>query len=237
MFYNEPDVALFKHGGKRYLSVSIGSGYRSHPANGIVKDRFYVLLDDAVNKPLENKLDSSSEFTALTENDLVEVKLNGGNGSSISRGAIGDETILEVSGKSGWYFVMPSVGEKVLATSITAEGNVMFTTLVPDSRTAGAVVDLCEAPITQGRYYSMKILTAEVGGDLNGDGVESDNDLSTVVTANEIPGTPQRIFNVPTCTESECLQTVDIRVGKKNSSLDESDVSKLENVFWTDPEK
>ncbi len=237
MFYNEPDVAMFTHLGKRFLTVSIGSGYRAHPASDAMEDRFYVLIDGAVNTPLETKLNSTDSFTALTEAaDLVEVSATGVNTiSSIEEGALEDKTIMDVDGKSGWYFVMPQGGEKVLATSVTAQGNVMFTTLVPEPEADELVADICASPQTQGRYYSMNILTGKAGSDLNDDGVITDSDLMSIISENEIPGSPQQIFNEPVCTSGSCSQIVDIRVGKKNSALEEHDVSKLESVFWTDP--
>jgi len=239
MFYNEPDVAMFVDQGKKYLSVSIGSGYRAHPANKTLADRFYVLIDDAVYSPLENKLNSTESFTTLTEMNLVKVTVTGSGSSvsSINEGELTDKTILEVDGKSGWYVVMPENGEKVLATSVTAQGNVMFTTLVPDAVAETLVGDLCASPQTQGRYYSMNLLTAGAGSDLDDDGTITDSDLMSIVSQNEIPGSPQRVFNEPNCTDDECSQFVDIRVGKKKSALEEHDVSKLESVFWTDPEK
>ncbi|WP_158278794.1 PilC/PilY family type IV pilus protein [Leucothrix arctica] len=239
MFFNEPDVAMFTHLGKRYLTVSIGSGYRAHPANSDIEDRFYVLIDGAVNIPLETKLNSTESFVALTESaNLVEITATGGNSiSSIDEGTLEDKTIMDVDGKSGWYFVLPEDSEKVLATSVTSQGNVMFTTLVPDANAEVAVEDLCESPQTQGRYYSMNVLTGNAGSDLNGDGTITDSDLMLIISENEIPGSPQQVFNEPVCTSDACSQFVDIRVGKKNSALEEHDVSKLESVFWTDPTK
>ncbi|RVU84036.1 VWA domain-containing protein [Leucothrix sargassi] len=239
MFYNEPDVALMTHLGTRYLTVSIGTGYRAHPASKVLSDRMYVLLDGAVTGPLENDLkDPDSAFTTLTENDLVEITATGGNTiNGINTGEIEGKTILEVEGKAGWYFVLPEDGEKVLATSVTSQGNIMFTTLVPDAIAETLVGDLCQAPQTQGRYYSMNILTGEAGSDLDRDGVVNDSDLMLTISQNEIPGSPQLVFNEPVCTTDECSQLVDVRVGKRNSALENQDVSKLESVFWTDPEK
>ena len=237
MFFNEPDVAILKNGGQRWLTISLGSGYRAHPANDDVSDRFYVLLDAAVNTPLTKKIANDEDFATLVHSDLVEVSASGDQAiSSINQGGVTGKKILDVTGKAGWYFSLPKVGEKVLATSITSEGNVMFTTLVPDASTAStATEDLCSAPLTQGRFYSFNVLTAEAGSDLNRDGTISDSDLMSVVTANEIPGSPQRIFNRPACTGTECMQTVDIRVGKRNEALTNYDASLLESVFWTNP--
>ncbi len=235
MFFNEPDVALLKSGGSNWLTVSLGSGYRSHPANDTVNDRFYVLLDAAVHTPLEKNIANDGDFEALRHKDLVKVSASGDQAiTAINQRDITGKTILDVEGKAGWYMVLPKNGEKVLASSITSEGNVMFTTLVPDTGSTGTV-DLCTAPITQGRFYSFNILTAEAGSDLNRDGTITDSDLMSVVTANEIPGTPQRVFNKPSCTDTECKQLVDVRVGKRNSSLVTYDASLLESVFWTNP--
>jgi len=241
MFFNEPDVALLKKGGRKWLTISLGSGYRAHPANNDVSDRFYVLIDSAVNTPLEENIDNTGDFKTLTpEADLEEIVVTGDQAiSSINRGAIGSNTILDVEGKSGWYMNMPKTGEKVLATSITSEGNVMFTTLVPDVGAAASTIDLCSAPLTQGRFYSLNILTAKAGNDLDGSGgTITDSDLMAVVTANEIPGKPQRVFNKPSCSvDNKCTQLVDIRVGKRNEALVTYDASLLESVFWTNPER
>ena len=240
MFFNEPDVGLLKSNGRNWLTVSLGSGYRAHPANGDIQDNFYVLLDGAVNTPLQKNIDNTENFTTLDHGDLIKVTATGDQTiSSINQGDLTDKTILDVDGKAGWYMEMPRKGEKILATSITAEGNVMFTSLVPDlgsSNNAG-VIDLCSAPLTQGRFYSMNILTAESGSDVNGDGTVTDSDVMTVVTANEIPGTPQRVFKKPTCKDKECTQLVDVRVGKRKEALMSYDASLLESVFWTNPER
>ena len=238
MFYNEPDVALLKSKGVNWLTIAIGSGYRAHPADNEVNDNFYVLLDNAVNTPLTEKIDKSGKFQTLGPNDLEAISISGITGApTINRGGIGDETILDLE-KAGWYLEMPSTGEKVLAPSITSEGNVMFTTLVPpDSGADLSGINLCEAPITQGRFYSFNILTAEAGSDVDRSGTVTDIDVMTVVTANEIPGSPQRIFNKPACNDTECTQLVDIRVGKRAEALTTYDASLLESVFWTNPNR
>lgn len=236
MFFNEPDVALLKSKGTNWLTISLGSGYRAHPTDNEVDDNFYVLLDNAVNTPLKKTIDHSSTFQTLNHRDLEAISVSNVTGSpTIHRGEIGDETILDIQ-KAGWYLAMPSNGEKVLAPSITSEGSVMFTTLVPpDSNADLRGIDLCSAPVTQGRFYSLNILTAEAGSDVNASGTVTDGDLMTVVTANEIPGSPQIVFNKPSCAGRQCTQIVDIRVGKRSEALTTYDASLLESVFWTNP--
>lgn len=232
MFYNEPDVALLQHKGKQWLTVSIGSGYRSHPADGTVTDKFFVMLDAAVNAPLTTNLEGDGDFEAIEVSDLVEVTMTD---TAVNQGAMTDKTIFGVENKSGWYLTLPEDGEKVLSTSITSNGNVMFTTLVPGLGVTAKDIDVCTAPVTQGRLYSLNVLTGESGNDLNNDGTVTDTDLFALVSANEIPGSPQLVFNSPYCADGECKHLVDIRVGKKNSAVTSYDSAHLESVFWTNP--
>ena len=46
-FYNTPDVSMFtdKTQNRRFISVSIGSGYRAHPFDLSAQDRFYSIRD------------------------------------------------------------------------------------------------------------------------------------------------------------------------------------------------
>ena len=239
--YNEPDVGFLKHGSGNWLTISIGTGYRAHPANETISDNFYVLLDSAVTTPLENKAKGTGDFETLTLSDLEELTFTDG---ALDKGGLADSSILELESKVGWYLKLPETGEKVLANSITSNGSVMFTTLVPGSGAAAAVSDPCVAPVTQGRFYSMNIITGDAGSDLNKDqSIENDDsedgfkksDLFTVVGSNEIPGTPQLVFNDPTCTGETCEQIVDIRVGKKNTPVTDYDAAYMESVFWTNP--
>ena len=232
MIYNEPDVGLLTHGSKDWLTISVGSGYRAHPANDTISDNFYVMLDGAVNTPLQAKLKEIGDFQTIGKNDLVELKLND---QGLVKGEMTDKSILELAEKVGWYLKLPETGEKVLSNSITSNGSVMFTTLVPRSGASAAVTDPCVAPVTQGRFYSLNIMTGSAGDDLDKDGTITDNDLFSVVAANEIPGTPQRVFNEPTCVGESCEQIVDIRVGKKSSPITDFDSAYLESIFWTAP--
>ena len=231
MFYNEPDVALLQDKGKNWLTVSIGSGYRSHPADRTVSDKFFVMLDAAVNVPLTTNLAGDDAFKTIDmAADLVEVTISGNTINQPEE--MKDKTIFGVeNNKSGWYLTLPGEGEKVLSTSITSNGNVMFTSLVLEAGDVG----VCEVPITQGRMYSLNILTAEPGDDLNKDGSVTDTDAFIQVSANEIPGTPQLVFNSPYCADGKCKHLIDIRVGKKNSATTSYDSAYLESVFWNNP--
>ena len=44
-FYSAPDAAFLSAGGRSWLNIALGSGYRGHPLNTQVQDRFYSLRD------------------------------------------------------------------------------------------------------------------------------------------------------------------------------------------------
>ena len=120
-FYNAPDLSIFRDPvqGKRYLAISIGSGYRAHPFDLSATDRFYSLRDPAVF----NRLDQAAydSYSVITETDLVEV-------SGTVKAVVGPNA-------RGWMFTLPS-NEKVLADSVTFNDEIFFVSFTPDSMSA-----------------------------------------------------------------------------------------------------
>ena len=222
-FFFKPDVSLFKEGGKERLILSIGSGYRSHPLNKRIRDHFYVLSDEDVrNVPLPSK-------RALRRRDLASTdKLNG-------------ESFL--LNHKGWYKTLTKgSGEKVLASSLTFTGKVVFTTFAVSN--GGATLNENGCPIASGNIasaYALDLLTGAATADLDGDGVVNANDESIVVPNGDILDTPQLVFNKPSnCTNDGCNHVVDIRIGKKSTPLIDqytvngnTDLGEfLPKVFW-----
>jgi len=237
-FYVEPDVSMFKHNGKSILALSFGSGYRAHPMNKELQDHFFTVLD----RDTFNRIDTDTFKTIqLTDTDMAKITLsiNEEKVTSLNYGALAGTNLLATD-KRGWYLEFGTVGEKVLANAITVDGVVSFTTFVPQANEPdeNTVVDLCTAPATQGRLYSMDLLTAKPSYDLNWSGGDPDAaDIFIAVSADEIPGAPQRVFNPFKCSNGKCEHTVDIRVGKKLLQASSYDRGYLEPVYWTDPDK
>ena len=229
MFFYEPDVSLFKHKGKLVTVVSIGSGYRSHPKNTDIQDRFYVINDDnAVNVP-------KTVPVAITDGDL-----------SLGSTLAGSDFLPTYK---GWYLnLAKSTGEKSLSTPLIFMNKVMFTTFgltaAPIS-TGGA--DSCTIKTNNlSRAYVLDLMTASATVDLDGDGVISDTDISAVVGVGDIPDSPKLVFNNPSdCGKSGCDQFVDVRIGKRQMPLiDRNTVGGnvnlgnfLPKVFWLNSDK
>lgn len=221
-FFHKPDVTLFTHANRPVVMVTLGSGYRSHPNNTNIRDRFYVLYDENVISM------QTTPPSALTENDLT------------TPAALAGKDFLP--DYKGWYKdLVNNSGEKVLSTPLIFMGKVMFTTFGLTRE-----VDECTLALkNESRVYVLDLLTGSSTADLDGDGVVTPQDESVIVGVGEIPETPQLIFNQPTnCTEAGCDHLLDIRVGKRAVPIINGDTEGggvnlgeyLPKVYWLDKE-
>ncbi len=161
--YNEPDVALVASKGQRFLSVSFGSGWRAHPLNERVEDRFYMIRSNSVySRPEGYGKNTGSEtsptWEPLTENDLVNVT---------------DELEPELN-DNGWLLELEGSGEKVTGKSVTINNQVVFTSYEPT-----ASGDSCSPAIGGGSVYVVDVISGAPTLDLDGsDGADTDTDDS-----------------------------------------------------------
>jgi len=119
-FFQTPDIV---HNGSG-LSVNIGSGYRAHPLNPNVDDRFYSLRANLTSSP----------NLPLTESNLHQATRSFDNFDK-------EQTIKDINASQGWYLPLTiAKGEKVLSTASTAEGYVSFATYVPVGNRIGCQI-------------------------------------------------------------------------------------------------
>ena len=180
LFSNESD----------YDYVLVGSGYRPHPLNTDVEDRFYAFRDffTGANEMADVDLDNVSDTTdgypqtdgsAYDNNDLIDVT----------------STILDSSDSThkeagGWYYDFTDAGttaEKVLSAPVTTAGVVTFTTFSPEESSS----DLCGASLGLGTAYNFDILSAGAALDFDGDGdIDLDDrvfELSSGIPSSVVP--------------------------------------------------
>jgi Tfp pilus tip-associated adhesin PilY1 len=222
-FFFEPDVAVFKSAGETALVLSVGSGYRAHPLNENISDRFYVLSDPNVYDT------PATSLAAITDANLVEA-------SSLAGESFFPDT-------TGWYKDLTNGnGEKVLASPITFLSKIAFTTFAVGDATSTVDENGCSvAGTNMARAYVLDLLTADATVDLNGDGTIDDEDESTTVENGLILDTPQPVFGEPTnCTVDGCDQFVDLRIGTKSTPIIDKDTVGADNnvgdllprVYW-----
>lgn len=145
-FYHEPDVTLLSVKGKLALTVNIGSGYRGHPLNTVIQDRFYSFRTPRLVKT------TASEGT-LTESDLYDATSNLVQSGTNDEQEFADEKLNSLSG--GWLINLSSNGEKVLSRALVFNGRLFFNTYEPR-----AASDTCKPSVGLNRAYAVNLLNA-----------------------------------------------------------------------------
>lgn len=141
-FFATPDVSMFidHQNDRRYISVSIGSGYRAHPLDKSAADRFYSLRDpDVFNQLSQGAYDT---YPIAHDADLVDVS-----------GQI-DVQIGPLD--RGWKFILPA-NEKILAESRTFDDSIYFVSFEPEAQSA----DPCQAGLSVNRLYRVSVANGD----------------------------------------------------------------------------
>ena len=188
-FYTSPDVSLFMDDiqEKRYIAISIGSGYRAHPFDLNAADRFFSFRDpDVFNKLTQAQYDS---YNVATDADLIDVQ--------------GQKQVVITPADRGWKFTLPS-NQKVLSDSITFDDSVFFVGFSPDSNAAAT----CAAGKGTNFLYRMNIVNGDpVVNNLDTlDPNDADDERVETLQQGGIAPTPTVIFPSPdpSCTGNNC---------------------------------
>ena len=208
-FYNEPDVALIEQDGQRFLTVSVGSGWRAHPLDKVVEDRFYVVRQDVATAPPENSgyglAKSGGGYRPITDDDLAAV------GSSL------DPSVNEY----GWYLDLKRSGEKILGTSVTFDNSVIFSSYVPQ-----ASVNDCSTGIGGGRAYVLDVVTGAPTSDLDQDNDVDGEDESIALKHGGLPPDAMIMITEDSGDEPEILFGPEQLEGAVRNST--------RRTFWSD---
>jgi len=181
-FYYPPDVALVNFNGRQQLSVSVGSGWRAHPLQTRVNDRFYSFrLDDVFTAPVDSFGQIRYPKITETSNHLLDVT---------------DHLNSDMVGYKGWFINLEGNGEKALSSSTTIDNKVVFTSYTPAHNT-----EVCAAAVGNGAAYVVDVFNGDPVVDLKSDG-SSDVDPTTLTKKNRkqflknpgIPTTPNVVF-------------------------------------------
>ena len=192
-----------------YDYVLLGTGYRPHPLNREVEDRFYAFRDfqTGANEMRDDNANNISDTTegypqlsgnAFTDTDLINVTSTILNGSDATHRAA-----------AGWFYDFTQAGtvaEKVLSTAVTVAGVVTFTTFAPE---AASSTNPCGASLGLGTAYNFDILSAGAALDFDGDGSITPNDRTFELTS----GIPSGV--VPVFTTEGVIGIVGVEGGSK----------------------
>ena len=159
-FYMRPVTGLTNAGYRKLFTIGIGSGYRAHPLDKTVDDRFYVLKSEAVfDNPLstptlteanlydatDNKVQAgNANEIAAAQNALALIPTNSdGSAKTDSNGAP-----LPPLNNGGWYIRLVEDGEKALSDIALIDGYFSFATYEPATQAHS-----CKAVQGVNRYY------------------------------------------------------------------------------------
>jgi type IV pilus assembly protein PilY1 len=148
-FYSAPDVAFLAHGGKTWLNIAIGSGYRGHPLNIDTQDRFYSLRDHLPFARLTQAQYNAA--TVITEADANLIDITTVLAPTIPPTATGWRLDLRRP-LAGW------TGEKSLSEARTIENMIQFTTYEPNSDSTEASAS-CAPGVGTNRLYTISAFT------------------------------------------------------------------------------
>ena len=148
-FYSAPDVAFLSQGGRTWLNIGLGSGYRGHPLNTQVQDRFYSLRDHLPFARLTQAQYDAA--TVLTEADTTLIDITDTITPTIPPGASGWRLDLRRP-SAGW------TGEKSLSEARTIESMIQFTTYEPNNASTPAS-NSCSPGFGTNRLYTISAFT------------------------------------------------------------------------------
>lgn len=193
-FYHEPDVSVINDGGTRKVSIAIGSGWQSHPLSTDVENRFYLLkTPDLMEKPGDNNNDGKPDYVFYTESDMYDATDNHlGHVSSSNTLVQQVQAYLDLGNKpGGWFIKLTRPGEKVLASALTFNGEIFFTTYEPVPNNSGCSV-------SAGTPRLFHIYQKNASPVKNYDGLGSDTELTipdreVKLLTTSIPTSPQRL--------------------------------------------
>ena len=136
-FFNQIDVVRTLKGSQIYDALLVGSGNIANPASTSVDDMFFMVKDYRI-----------SNFSIYTPGDFP---LNLTDLEDVS-----DSVAASEDTANGWYIDFADSGEKVVSGSVTMDGSVYFTTIVPQAKSG------CAAPTTlpSNYFYSINIHNA-----------------------------------------------------------------------------
>ena len=189
-FFTTPDVSLFSDrlANKRFISLSIGSGYRAHPLDESAADRFFSVRDpDVFNQLTQADYDS---YDIVQDSDLVEVS-----------GSV--RTIIDPADR-GWKFTLPA-NQKVLSDSVTFNDTVTFVGFSPEANNS----DGCAPSLGKNFLYRVNVENGDpVVNNLDTlDPADADDERMEELAQGGIAPTPTILFpspDDPNCTGTDC---------------------------------
>ena len=212
-FYNTPDLVMASCGSSNQRTLAIGSGYRAHPLDTQIHDRFYMLRDN----------NSAGAYTQLLESHLYDATENLiGQGNALERAT----AATALTSAQGWLVDLKDttghVGEKVLGSSVVFDNMLMFSSYTP----VASDVETCHTQQCVSHFYLMNLCNAKPVADLHPDDPSQllKEDRSVALKRGGIAPEPSILF--PSGSDPVIL------VGPEQPIPDFSFANPLKRTYW-----
>ena len=214
-FYSAPDASFLSSGGRTWINLALGSGYRGHPLNLLTEDRFYSLRD---HRPFARLTQAQYDSaTAITEADVNLIDVTADIAPTIPPGASGWRLDLRRPA-AGW------TGEKSLSEARTVQSWIQFSTYEPNSG-AAVVTTTCSPAVGTNRLYTVSAFTGAPVLDRQSptDPPDSTDDRDTELSQGGIAPEVVWLFPSPedpvNCVGEECRPPPQCLVGLENCGV------------------
>jgi len=156
--YTDTTTATDNNEGRlTYLLMS--SGYRAHPLDGVVEDRFYALRDKVIGHLMDNQGNDRLADGVGFRFPIQEAGLESVTTQTLDDSTRNAASQARVRRARGWYLDFPDRGEKGLSTITVLRGQVFFTTYVPADMSMPGSNMRCSADIGESFGYSISLAT------------------------------------------------------------------------------
>ncbi len=199
-FYDAPDVSFLTSGGKTWLNLAIGSGFRGHPLDLQTQDRFYSLRDHLPFARLSQAQYNTA--TVITEADVNLIDITNDIAPVIPPGATGWR--LDLRRPSAGF-----TGEKSLSEARTIQSMIQFSTYEPNNASTPQSTS-CAPGVGTNRLYTISAFTGAPVFDRENptDPPDSVDDRDTELAQGGIAPEVVWLFPSPenpaTCVGAEC---------------------------------
>lgn len=203
-FFHRPDIVQTGYGASRFDAVILGSGNRAAPKSTQVDNWLYLIKD-----PNPQSRPDPANWTPITHDQLGDV----------SNDCIDLNCSANLS--KGWRIGLNANGEKALSSPLTIQGQVFFTTYLPDGTAASGS---CAPTPGSGRVYSVSL----------NDGSPTRNRNVTDDNGNRTPSTPSDRFSelkaagIP--SEVVALTPNDLLL--PDLSIEQVEADRIWRTFW-----
>jgi type IV pilus assembly protein PilY1 len=209
-FFHRPDLVPTKDGKGPFDAVLIGSGDRPDPLDigGTVSNSFYMIKD-------RNVIPGGGVDIGIEPVDLGDVTSN--CLQTTAGGCVVDLTY-------GWQLRMQDIGEKVLATPLTIDGQVFFTSYLPND---GKSATACAPTEGGGRLWTVGLQDARSVINYNTADDSKQNTTGEPETAADrylelnSPGIPAEVVSIPPN-----------KILRPDLTIDNVDVTTRWRTFW-----